>query len=163
MDLSETLKTRVPIKLRIEFEAVCKAVGVLPSAKMRELIEAYARKHRDLLGEDVIIEITRPKGYDHGAFSVFTKLRDPDAMNINGDPIPFHIPDLPNRIMYAEQGYTAVVFNGNQPEIGGRFVNGEWRGRLYTNGIPEDENPTTVKAVAEALRINIMSRLNRGQ
>ncbi len=42
---------------------------------------------------------------------------------------------------------------------GGEFVNGEWRGHLYSNGCPEVENPTSIEMVREALANTVMEQI----
>ncbi len=68
------------------------------------------------------------------------------------------IPDQGLVMLYAMRGvgktHVVIVKEGGDCRLGGKFVDGVWKGDLYSNGCPEAENPTAVEVVrSELLRI----------
>lgn len=94
------------------------------------------------------IRISRPEGYDHGAWRVFITL------NKKQGDITWSIrfPVLSGRLLTADPGYTGMVRDSagvSQP--GFRFRNHRCELHLYTNGIREEDNPVPPKDVARHL------------
>ena len=59
-----------------------------------------------------------------------------------------------------DPGYVAITYGPNHmPALRGKFVNGEWRGHLYSNGYREVENPTSIEMVREALANTVMEQI----
>ena len=80
-----------------------------------------------------------------------------------GAPISFPMPDLPNRLISSDQPEFVAVCVGhdNKPHLGGKFIDGAWRGHLHSNGCLEAENPTSIEAVREALAAIVMQHIDR--
>jgi hypothetical protein len=100
----------------------------------------------------VTFEIVRPDSYDFGAWRVVAKLRS----DIEYKSLTFCMPSLPKRMFQADTQYRNVVAG----ELHGRFSEGEWHADLYTNGVSEDLNPTSIAAVEEELVQNVMRALH---
>lgn len=168
MEKSELLRVRVTPKMKGDFEAICKNLGdIQPADKLRELVEAFVDAHIDSLGDRVAVHISKPHGYDPGAWQVFIKLRDKEESIWHGSSIPFPLPDtFKKRRLSSDREYQAVVGVAiskgfNQYEMGGVFVNGEWRGHLYSNGIEEGQNPTSIEEVKAGLVAHISRHLDK--
>lgn len=155
MEKSEFLKARVSEKLKAEFEDICRTYDKQPTVKLRELVYEFVRAERHRLGDRVLIDIYKPDHYDIGAWRVTIKLRDREALIWNGQPVPFEFPELPERSLVCEREYAAVIVKeGGDCRLGGKFVDGTWKGDLYSNGCLETENPTPVELVrSELLRV----------
>lgn len=145
---SEFIKARVSQIEKIEFERVCDALGRRASDQLRELIanfvSEYQQRHEDLLR----IEIWRPEGYDFGAWRVSIQQRGGGRKQTGVFPLP----KLKHRLIVSDPEFRGVLsLGGGEVELGGCLAAGEWRGHLYSNGISESENPTSLQAVKDAL------------
>lgn len=123
-------------------------------------LEVAIRRELELLSsqaEMVVCDINQPDGYDFGAWRVQAKLSPQVVELLGNNPLVFPFPNLPYRIFSPDQGYVCPV-NG---ELRGRFSDGTWLGHIYTNGIPEAENPTTIEVVRAAFVQNITEVLKK--
>jgi len=164
MEKTELLRVRISPRLKADFEEICKTYGnEHPADMLREIVDSFVRSNLDRLSDRVVVHISRPEGYNLGAWRVFVKLRNPDEAIWLGKSVPFPLPKLEKRRLSADDEYRAVVgrpgFAGY--ELGGVFINGEWRGHLYSNGVEEQQNPTTIPEVQAALIEHITEHLNR--
>ncbi|MYM32084.1 hypothetical protein GTP58_27505 [Duganella sp. CY15W] len=164
MEKTELLRVRVSPRLKADFEEICKTFGnEHPADMLREIVDSFVKLNLDRLGDRVVVHISKPEGYDPGAWRVFVKLRNPDEAIWMGSIVPFRFPQLDKRRLHSDDEYRAVVglpdFSGY--ELGGVFFNGEWRGHLYSNGIEEDQNPTPIDQVKESLRSHITAHLDK--
>jgi len=140
-DKSEFLRARVSKQTKSEFEDICAELGKTATEQLREIIEAFVRREYGRLRDRVTVHIYHPAGYDPEAWRVTIKLRNPDEATWRGAAVPFALPNLQKRRISSDPEYMAVLFSGNdQPDLGGKFVKGEWRGHLYSNGCLESEN-----------------------
>ena len=89
--------------------------------------------------------IVRPENYQLGAWRVEMRLPASVQIFLNGSPLQFDIPDLSMRHIRVE---TAEHRFG---PFSGRFVDGAWSADLYSNGIEEAKNPTSIREVRRAL------------
>lgn len=162
MDKNAILKVRVTDTVHADFLAVCEVLGRTPAAVLRELVERHVATHSINLEDDVRITIERPAGYDYGAWRARMTLRSPDAMEFMGGPVPFRIPQLEARRVYPDKGYRVAAADWNKKGSGldGIFVNGAWEGDIYSNGVEEDDNPTTLDAVVAALKAAVRDRVH---
>lgn len=104
---------------------------------------------------------TQPSFYDPGVWQICVRLDDSEADTYEKMPIPFLIPTLPaRRIQGAPDYMIAVPESRNSVTWKGVFRGGTWRGHIYTEGVPEAENPTTIQAVEDALEGAIASALD---
>jgi len=94
-----------------------------------------------------VCELTRPDGYQHGAWRIELTL-PPIAIERGLGDLPFELPKLEHRTCHPEREYFRAGFNG----FVGQCVKGKWFGDVYTNGIAEDDNPVTPEAVKDAFR-----------
>jgi hypothetical protein len=161
VDKAAVLKARVTESLHADFLAVCEAVGSTPAAQLRLLVEDFVDRKRDYLEDDVKVHLDRPPGYDFGAWKARITLRDRTAMQWMDAPIPFNLPSLPKRRVHPDSGFAVAASHevGHASGLDGIFVDGVWEGHVYTNGVPEAENPTPIEAVAEALRAAVAERI----
>lgn len=90
--------------------------------------------------------IGRPSGYELGAWQVTVTLPEEALVQLKGEPLPFTLPSLPHRMCHPEKGYVRAT----QGELKGCFIDGSWLGDMYSNGIPEGDNPTKIEAVRDA-------------
>lgn len=162
MEKSSILKARVTDTLHGEFISICDAVGRTPTSVLRELIDRHVAANRNLLEDEVKISLVRPRDYDYGAWHARISLGASAAMEFKGAPIPFRIPQLPARRIHPDRGYCVAAsdWDGNGPGLDGIFVDGIWEGDIYSNGIHEDENPTSIETVKSALKASVTERIS---
>ncbi|HQT89834.1 MAG TPA: hypothetical protein PK677_15030 [Acidiphilium sp.] len=156
-DLSEYLRTRVSKPMKNDFDEICRELGKTPTEQLRELVGAFVKREYGRLNDRINVHIFKPAGYEPEAWRVTIKLRDPAEMTWDGAPIPFGFPSLPQRRIHSDPEYLAVFFapGTHTPTPGGKFVRGEWRGKLYSNGCLETENPTPLEEVRATLTSTI--------
>src|SRR5271166_2544660 len=136
---AEFIRARVSRRTKDDFDEICRELGKTPTEQMRELLEAFVRAEYGRLRDRLNVHIYHPADYAPEAWRVTMKLRDPTEMTWAGAPIPFPMPTVPMRLVASDDpGYVAITYGPNHmPALGGKFVNGEWRGHLYSNGCPE--------------------------
>lgn len=151
LEKTEYLKARVNERIKHDFEAICTALGVKPAEQMRELVLAFIALEEKHLGDRIQVRVSRPDGYQTGAWRVEIKLKNPEECAY---PLVFPMPKLAKRAFHSDPECRAAWFNGETQkfEMGGLLQNGMWRGDFYSNGIDEDNNPTSLEQVEEALR-----------
>ena len=161
MDKNAVLKARVTDALHGEFIAICNAQGRTPTSVLRDLVGRHVAHNRNLLEDEVRISLDRPEGYDYGAWRARISLGASAAMEFRGAPIPFRIPQLTARRIHPAKGYCVAAsgWNGIGSGLDGIFVDDVWEGHVYSNGIHEDENPTSIKAVISALKAAVTERI----
>lgn len=161
MDKNAILKARVTDAVHSDFLAICAAMGRSPAAMLRELVEAHVASHSLMLEDDVRIMMERPTNYQDGAWRCRMTLRSPAAMEFGGAPVPFRFPNLPHRRIHPDKGFrvAAVDWDGKGSGLDGIFVDGIWEGHVYTNGIGEADNPTTIEDVIAALKATVRDRI----
>lgn len=152
MEKNEFLRARVTPRVRQDFEAICKTFDMTAADVLRDIVDQYVQENIARLGDRIVVSISRPTGYELGAYRVFIKLRCPEEASYHGTPIPFPLPCWETRRLASDEEYRAVVGTPDKKEfvkydLGGAFINGEWRGHLYTNGIEEKKNPITIDEV----------------
>lgn len=99
---------------------------------------------------------------DAGRQRIIVKLRDPSELTRSGMSVTFPLPDLPGRLLVIDPEYrVAVVPNSGDPVLGAQFVKGELRANLYSNGIPEADNRTSIDTVREVLTSTVLSLIER--
>ncbi|HAT1512586.1 TPA: hypothetical protein I8W54_000866 [Morganella morganii] len=104
------------------------------------------------------VRIYKPQKYQFGAWRVEITLSKKAESAIK--EIAINFPEFKNRILIAEKAggyFTAVMNSNNQYENGFLIKNGESKLDLYSSGIPEEENPTSITEVAEVLVEHINS------
>lgn len=113
-----------------------------------EEMQSVVRREIDRLDQSamVVCEINRPDEYDYGAWRVVVKLHPDVLKRLAGALLVFSLPTLPKRMCHPEKGYVRAI----EGEQRGCFVNGEWLGDIYSNGVHEDENPTKIEAIRDA-------------
>ena len=158
---AEFIRARVSRRTKDDFDEICRELGKTPTEQMRELVEAFVRAEYGRLRDRLNVHIYHPADYAPEAWRVTMKLRDPTEMTWAGAPIPFPMPTVPMRLVASDDpGYVAITYGPNHmPALGGKFVNGEWRGHLYSNGCREVENPTSIEMVREALANTVMEQI----
>ncbi|ELB3894118.1 MULTISPECIES: hypothetical protein [Morganellaceae] len=102
------------------------------------------------------VRIYKPENYQFGAWHVEITLSKKSGPIMEG--IGINYPDIKHRIFIADKasGYsTAVLYDDKDWENGFLIKNGGSHFDLYSNGIPEEENPTPIIEVAEVLADHI--------
>ena len=162
-DLTEYLRTRVSKQMKNDFDQICRGLGKTPTEQLRELADAFVKREYGRLSDRISVHISRPHGYDLGAWRALIRLRDPAEMTWGGAAIPFAFPPLPKRLVRSDPEYQAVVYHPetHEPALGGKFIDGEWRGHLYSNGCPEPENPTSIEEARAAITSTIEQIIRR--
>lgn len=102
----------------------------------------------------VCCDIWRPDRYDNGAWRVELRLGDSIARQVAGTELFFDIPDAKHRLFICAEGY-------GHPLTRGRFIGGLWLADLYSNSVPESENPTSISAVRSLLLKSVHESLSR--
>ncbi|MDN7820899.1 hypothetical protein [Burkholderia vietnamiensis] len=105
----------------------------------------------------VSCRIERPEGYMIGAWRMTATLRPDMVQRLGNNRLMFDLPDLPGRRCNPDRDYISA-FDG---QLHGCFVEGKWLGDLYSNGVHEDQNPTSVEVFQEAFIKNVMAALER--
>lgn len=129
----------------------------LPDARHRfyrdiDVIRALKKQHAvcgySWTKDDITVRIYRPDDYGHGAWRVLLVL-DQNVITQTWN-IPF--PELGGRRFTTDPGYDAMISTAPDSwDKAFRFVDGICELHLYSNGVGEEENPTPLPAVAEAL------------
>jgi hypothetical protein len=68
--------------------------------------------------------------------------------------------------MSSDKGFEAVVGIPDDTdfvkyELGGAFADGKWFGHIYSNGCPEEDNPTSIEDVRGALYDSITNLFDK--
>jgi hypothetical protein len=98
--------------------------------------------------------IFRPDGYDYGAWRIQMFLGPAIREFWGGSRLAFSLPELAHRRVHATGEY---LFDSGV----GLFQDGEWQAHLYTNGIAEEKNPTSIGAVRAALISTVSETLRK--
>lgn len=117
----------------------------------KSVMAAMARSVLPTLSAGVRCQIFRPDRYAYGAWRVELTL-GPGARRHMGPEFGFLLPRLPKRNWVCAADY-------GSPVTAGRVRDGRWEGDLYTNGIAEDENPTSIVDVHLAVVGALVARL----
>ena len=129
----------------------------LPEARHRfyrdvDVIRALKKQHAvcgfSWTKDDITVRIYRPDDYGYGAWRVLLVL-DQSVITQTWN-IPF--PELDGRRFTTDPGYDAMISTAPGCwDKAFRFVDGICELHLYSNGVEEDQNPSPLPAVAEAL------------
>lgn len=109
---------------------------------------------RDLAG-GIYCDIARPQGYDYGAWRVGVKLGGSATTFSRQSEITFRRPELTNRFFVPDKGYAT----GELDIL--RLVSGQCFMHVYSNGIDEDSNATSIAEVRKALIESLAIELER--
>lgn len=162
MDKDDMLRVRVPSSTKSNFEQIAEKLGRTPSVLHRELIEKFVNSNLDSLPERVLVYISRPEGYHEGVWTVLIKLRNPQEAFFYDSAIPFTLPQFEQRRLTSDKGYGTVVgVPGGESVLGGNFIDGEWRGHLYSNGLKETANPTSSHEIQKKLTDHVSALLDK--
>jgi hypothetical protein len=101
----------------------------------------------------------RPEGFDYGVFRVTMSIRGKIRERIEGRNVTFEIPTLPKRFFRHEDMKFMMPPTSDRAPWRGRFVDGEWTAIVQTNGISEQENPTSMDVVRDALIAQVVRAL----
>ncbi|HBS80576.1 MAG: hypothetical protein CMK99_21250 [Pseudomonas sp.] len=118
-------------------------------------LEAGVQRALDAVDKSAVAEVRiyRPEGYDYGAWKIEAKLTE-SGKEVSR-PVVFSIPNLQNRICHTSPEFVKAV----GAELMGVFKEGEWHSHIYSNGVPEDENPTKITVVEQAFQQSITRAL----
>jgi hypothetical protein len=157
MEKTAFLKVRLDPEMKEEFESICGGLGTKPSEEVRAFVASFIERELKKRGARVQVRVTRPNGYEYGAWRVEVKLNSPHDSRY---PLVFPLPMLEKRAVQSDPEYFAAWFNSDkrQHESGGLIINGIWRGVVRTNGVDESNNPTSMEAV-EAEFVDIIEGL----
>ena len=118
-----------------------------------ELHEA-ARQIASRLTETVNLITFRsehPVDFAYGVFRVTMSIGGKVREQVERRDVIFEIPTLPKRLFRPEDTKFMLSPTSDKTPWRGRFVNGEWTAIVQTNGISEEENPTSMDVVKDAL------------
>ncbi|MPW23892.1 conserved hypothetical protein [Paraburkholderia piptadeniae] len=111
---------------------------------LRSVKAALARAMLPALTSRVRCSINQPDRYQYGAWRVRITIGPVIQGFLGGSRLVFALPKLPKRLVVMDKG---CMF-----DVGvGVFQNGEWSADIYSNGIPEDKNPTGIAQVKAEL------------
>lgn len=111
---------------------------------IRSLKAALARAVLPQLPTRVRCSIFRPDDYQVGAWRVEMRLPPGVQRLWNASPFLFDLPQLPKRLFLMKSEFCFGPYTG-------RFVDGVWKADLYSNGIAEAENPTSLTEIKRTL------------
>ena len=106
--------------------------------------------------DDITVRIYRPEDYGYGAWRVVLTLTE----NVVTQTWNIRFPALKGRRFTADPGYNALI--STEPEKWDqafRFVDGICELHLYSNGVGEEQNPTPLPDVADALLAAVVHEL----
>ncbi|HEM7419268.1 TPA: hypothetical protein U2J22_004420 [Citrobacter youngae] len=107
-------------------------------------------------GEKVIVTVYSPQDYAAEAWKVHLRLRD----GVRSPKSGFAFPVLEKRLFIPDQPYRKVMISDSgEWDMGFVFLEGVCELHLYSNGIPEEENPVPLKKVVSELISSIESHL----
>ncbi|WP_407437632.1 hypothetical protein [Lelliottia sp.] len=137
----------------------------LPDARHKfyrdiDVIRALKKQHAvcgySWTKDDITVRIYRPDDYGHGAWRVLLIL-DQNTITQTWN-IPF--PVLDGRRFTTDPGYDAMINTAPDSwDKAFRFVDGICELHLYSHGVGEEENPTPLPSVAEALIGSVVHEL----
>ncbi|MEI9539917.1 hypothetical protein V5081_21615 [Enterobacter cancerogenus] len=129
----------------------------LPEARHRfyrdvDVIRALKKQHAvcgfSWTKDDITVRIYRPDDYGYGAWRVLLVL-DQSVITQTWNIL---FPELDGRRFTTDPGYDAMISTAPGCwDKAFRFVDGICELHLYSNGVEEDQNPSPLPAVAEAL------------
>lgn len=112
----------------------------------RTVCAALARKILPAISPRFNCQLYRPDRYDNGAWKLRVSLGDFAREALGGKTLVLKIPTQKARNFLPDQGYRFSVDMMH-------FKDGLLEAHIYTNGISEDDNPTSIEAVrAEIVR-----------
>lgn len=97
------------------------------------------------------IEIIQPSDYQCGAWQVTVTLTDEEKNYFKKCPLPFPLPSLPNRLIVWDKDYVMAVAEEKKTVLKAKFVDGVWRGHVYSSGLGENDNPTSIDVVKQEI------------
>lgn len=130
---------------------------ILPD-ELHQAARTLAAGLADAIG-NIAFNHDRPEGFDYGVYRVSMSVRGEIRKSIEARNVIFEIPALPKRFFrFDEQQFMMPRASADQPWRG-RFVDGEWRAIVQTNGISEEENPTSMDVVKDTLIAQVLKAL----
>jgi hypothetical protein len=117
---------------------------------LRSVKGALARAILPALTPRVRCSIFRPSRYQYGAWRVNISLGPVVRKFLGNSPLVFTLPTLLKRNVVMEPGFMRDLHIA-------AFQNGEWAADVYSNGIDEDDNPTTIARV----KAQLLSSVNK--
>lgn len=96
--------------------------------------------------------IFRPDRYQFGAWRLELTLGAAARAHLRDSSLTFKFPKLEHRLVIPGDGYRRDI------DVGG-FVDGVWKADFYSNGIEEENNPTSLDVVRNAYLFQINARL----
>lgn len=127
-----------------QIRAEMKRPPVLPDTKISES------------GEKVIVTVYSPQDYTAEAWKVHLRLKD----GVRSPKSGFALPALEKRLFIPDQPYRKVMISDSgEWNMGFIFKDGVCELHLYSNGIPEEENPVPLKKVVSELICSIENHL----
>ncbi|MBP8232119.1 MAG: hypothetical protein KAY22_07425 [Rhizorhabdus sp.] len=165
-ELSETLKARVTQGTKTTFEELAAMRGVPVSDLVRGVLEHWAVENAGHLTDRVMVVMSRPLGWQEGAWKIRAKLKNPGEIAHWDRPISFEIPNIPKRIFIPDRELSAhyLTVMGSSPDNIiqlGQLINGEWAATVYSNGIEEGQNPSPKDVVRDRIRTAIEAVVDR--
>lgn len=166
--MMQTLKTRVSDGLKQNFEALAELRGITASDMMRVLVEDFVTRHIGQFSDRVMVSFHRPDDWDHGVWKARARLQVPEEIDHIGGQVLFELPLLDRRLFREDKADGKGMVSPRPADDGrnhlvlmGMLVAGEWRGIVQTNGVAEEDNPTSLQDVRDALRRSIEATLDR--
>jgi len=129
---------------------------IIPSELESAIREMAGKVEKAMCG--VNCEFSTPDGYQPGVFMVKMVLNERLVKATDGYDWSFPMPDLPRRFFRQEAEYFVPPTAKGGPHRG-QFKNGVWQAIVQTNGVPEDENPTKLDIVRDALISSVITSL----
>jgi len=104
--------------------------------------------------------IFRPDGYDDRAWRVHLSLGAAARAALGHSRLVFDIPQHSQRLFHADRGFLFDL-NPEKRVFKGKFVDSEWCGDLYSNGVRESANEVPIADLRATLLYNINVALGR--
>jgi hypothetical protein len=123
---------------------------------MRALQAALFRAVIPNLRPGLSYYISRPDNYQRGAWRIEVYAGKNHWSEFGANDVGFAIPQLPKR-------HIIVKYPFLMDHQMGRLNDGYWCADMYSNGIDEDRNPTSLETVEAAILTSINAALNRAE
>lgn len=108
-------------------------------------------------------ELSKPQGYVEGAYHFEATLVASEVEDYLVCPITFEIPKIPNWHIHTplDSGFIVAVTDERGTYLRGQFREAKWESDIYTNGVEEKDNLTSISDVEVAIKASIMQSLQK--
>jgi hypothetical protein len=126
--------------------------------ELEEAVRGVAHKLNEARSY-ITYDVSVPPSYQHGVFKLTITVEGKLRAAIASHDVTFPIPHLTNRFFRIDPDFCVPSMTRGASPWRGRFKDGVWQCIVETNGIPEDDNPTGMDIVRDALITSVVQSL----